>query len=165
MTMKNKLVAISTLSAFIALGLQSGVAVAQHEPTELHNRYRNSLGIPSLTWSDELSRKAQGCANLLASRNQFRHCSSGENLWMGTDGRFSFTQMIESWASERNQFVNGTFPNVSRTGNWQDVGHYTQMIWKNTTQIGCAGATGSDGKYRFVCNYAPVGNVTGQRVY
>jgi hypothetical protein len=168
--MKRLLRKDGVLFAFMALaiGLQAGRAMAQispKEPLQVHAKYRNSLGIPSLVWSDELARKAQGCANSLASTNQFRHCSSGENIWMGTGGRFSFTQMMELWASERKNFVNGIFPDVSRTGRWADVGHYTQIIWRNTTQVGCAGATGSDGNYRFVCNYAPAGNIMGRQVY
>jgi len=50
------------------------------------------------------------------------------------------------------------------TGNWADVGHYTQMIWKNTTAVGCAVATGG-GMDPLVCRYSPSGNFIGQPVY
>jgi hypothetical protein len=43
--------------------------------------------------------------------------------------------------------------------------HYTQMVWRNTTQVGCAGVDGRDGKYRLVCRYSPPGNVMGQSVF
>jgi hypothetical protein len=73
--------------------------------------------------------------------------------------------MAELWAAERRDFQPGTFPKVSRSGNWQAVGHYTQMVWRTTTALGCAAATGSDGLTRLVCHYAPTGNIIGQPVF
>ena len=84
---------------------------------------------------------------------------------MGTTGFFSLTQMVDSWGQEERYFQNGTFPDVSNTGNWFDVGHYSQMVWRGTTRVGCAGVTGSDGYYRLVCRYSPPGNVIGQQVF
>ena len=46
--------------------------------------------------------------------------------------------MVGSWIDEKRAFRPGVFPNVSRTGNWDDVAHYTQLIWKGTTRVGCA---------------------------
>jgi hypothetical protein len=69
--------------------------------------------------------------------------------------------MVGAWASERSMFRPARFPDVSTTGNWADVGHYTQMIWPATTRVGCA--IGSSAAADFlVCRYWPSGNVTGQ---
>lgn len=134
-----------------------------------HNRYRTAIGVPPLVWSDELTRSAQRWADALSSNLQFEHDprnqTQGENIWMGTAGFFTLTAMIDAWGQERRNFHNGTFPDVSTTGNWFDVGHYSQMVWRATTSVGCAGATGSDGYYRFVCRYGPHGNVIGEPVY
>ena len=138
---------------------------AAAEILAVHNKERAAVGVPPLRWDGALAATALQCAQRLAASGQFRHCRSGENLWMGTEGRFSPTQMAQGWAEERRDFKAGIFANVSRTGNWQDVGHYTQMVWRTTTSVGCAAATGADGLTRLVCNYAPPGNVYGRPVF
>lgn len=131
-----------------------------------HNKYRAEVGVPPLQWSNSLANSAQQWANQLAATHTFKHSGrGGENIWMGTAGHYSRPQMVGSWGDEKRYFVsNGTFPNVSSTGNWADVGHYTQIVWRNTTEVGCAIA--SDGKNDYlVCQYNPAGNFIGQRVY
>jgi Cysteine-rich secretory protein family len=139
------------------------------EILDAHNKYREAAGVPPLVWSHDLAVAARAWANTLSSNLDFAHETAvhdqGENLWIGTTGAFTPAQMVDGWGSERQYFYNGTFPNVSTTGNWFDVGHYTQMVWRNTTSVGCAGVAGSDGYYRLVCRYSPPGNVVGQPVF
>ena len=82
---------------------------------------------------------------------------------MGTRGAFSPEQMVGSWIEERNAFRPGVFPAVSRTGDWSDVAHYTQLIWKDTTHVGCAVETRGDQSI-LACRYAPPGNIDGRRL-
>ena len=133
-----------------------------------HNKYRAEVGVPPIEWSNDLASQAQEWANYLTSNRLFKHSGAkgeGENIWMGTSRAYSFTQMIDSFGGEKQHFINGVFPNVSNTGKWFDVGHYTQVVWRNTTQVGCAGFDGPDGMYRLVCRYSPPGNVIGQQVF
>ena len=85
-----------------------------------------------------------------------------ENLWIGTAGAYSPAAMVDHWGEERRHFRNGIFPDVSTTGNWLDVSHYTQMIWRGTTHVGCALHRGSRWDV-LVCRSRPKGNRDGQR--
>ncbi len=140
--------------------------VNNNEILTAHNKYRQEVDVSPLKWSNSLARSAQQWANQLAKTNRFEHSSGnyGENIWAGTSGRFSQTQMVNSWGSEKKYFIpNRTFPNTCK-GGWQKCGHYTQMIWKNTTEVGCGLARGAKMDY-FVCQYNPPGNFQGQKPY
>jgi hypothetical protein len=134
-----------------------------------HNRERALAGVPPLAWDPLLAASAASYGPTLAGLGRLQHSpragrpTQSENLWMGPRGHYSPEQMVGSWASERGDFRPGIFPNVSRTGNWLDVSHYTQMIWRTTTHVGCA--VHSDRRWDFlICRYSPKGNRDGQRV-
>jgi len=134
---------------------------------DAHNRERQRLGIAGLVWSEQLAADAAVWSASLARRHAFEHSrntrGSGENLWMGTAGAYSPEAMIGGFIEEARNFRPGRFPDVSRTGNWADVGHYSQLIWAGTRQVGCARAKGGGEEY-LVCRYWPAGNVIGQQV-
>lgn len=70
--------------------------------------------------------------------------------------------MIGAFLDEKRLFRRGgKLPNISVSGRWQDVGHYTQMIWRGTRKLGCALADGQNYEY-LVCRYFPAGNNFGQ---
>ena len=140
----------------------SGGGVAQ-EVLNAHNRYRAEVGVAPLRWSTSLAASAQQWANHLAATGQFKHSRSGENLAKASGGR-SATYLVDMWGREKQYFVHGTFPNVSKSGSWEKVGHYTQMVWRNTTEVGCGLAKGHGGDV-LVCHYNPAGNVRGQLVF
>ena len=129
-----------------------------------HNSEREDLGAPDLVWSNSLARDAAAWAQTLKGSGTLRHSGArgqGENLWMGTSGAYDTLDMVDSWLGERESFRRGRFPNVSTTGRWADVGHYTQMIWANTREVGCAVASDADFDY-LVCRYFPAGNWMGE---
>jgi hypothetical protein len=134
-----------------------------------HNRYRAAAGVPPLRWDPELAASARAFAPSLVAAGDIIHSAratrpgQGENLWMGSAGGESARRATENWVAERRNFRPGTFPNVSKTRDWNDVSHYSQMIWPATTRLGCARSHG--GAYDFVvCRYSPSGNRDGQRV-
>lgn len=135
----------------------------------LHNRERASVGTPALAWDGDLASAAAGYAAELARRGRLAHSpgdsrpGQGENLWIGTRGAYSLEEMVGGWAAEKRLFEPGTFPEVSDSGHWQDVAHYTQMIWRGTARLGCAVRSSASADV-LVCRYAPPGNIVGQRV-
>ncbi|WGM32362.1 CAP family protein [Brevundimonas sp. NIBR11] len=132
-----------------------------------HNRERAGANVRPLIWSEALESEARDWARELIASNRFAHDprphGHGENLWMGW-GRRVFTpeDMVGAWIEERRDYRPGVFPAVSRTRDWVDVGHYTQLIWRGTTHVGCAIASRGDTSI-LACRYSPPGNVDGQR--
>jgi uncharacterized protein YkwD len=134
-----------------------------------HNAERAAVGAPPLVWDPALGTAAAAYAQQMAFTGRFEHSDRsqrrgiGENLWMGTHGAYSVEAMVGGWVSEKRMFVAGIFPTNSRTGNWIDDAHYTQMIWPTTQRIGCALASTGRTDY-LVCRYAPAGNIDGHWV-
>ena len=135
-----------------------------------HNRERERTGVPRLAWNDQLAGQAEAWAQKLAAEGKLRHASeaesggAGENLWMGTAGYFAPERMVGAFVKERRFYQHGNFPEVSSTGKWQDVGHYTQLVWRDTREVGCAVARGT-GYDVLVCRYWPAGNWMGESPY
>ena len=160
-----KKLSIAAALAVLALGASAHAQETPSSTAELlaaHNNYRARLGLPPLHWSNQLAANAQQWAEHLAEIGQLEHSGSGQNLAMATAGTQSLTQLVDLWGSEQAYFKNGDFPDISTTGDWMDVGHYSQMVWKTTTKVGCGFAEG-DGLDVLVCDYNPPGNVMGER--
>lgn len=161
--------AAAAVSSAHAYGQSSFAAQFPARVLAAHNAQRSQAGVPPLVWDNALGTAAAAYAQQLAMTGRFEHSDrsqrrgTGENLWMGTHGAFSVEAMVGGWASEKRFFAPGTFPNVSRSGSWEDVGHYTQMIWPTTTRVGCALASTPRIDY-LVCRYAGAGNIDGRPV-
>jgi hypothetical protein len=133
-----------------------------------HNQERMRVGVKPLTWSPKLAADAAVWARHLAATDTFDHAperaegdEQGENLWMGSLGAYPPEAMVGAWVEERRLFKPGPFPHISTSGNWVDVGHYTQLIWHNSQSLGCARAANRSDEY-LVCRYGPPGNWMGE---
>ncbi len=121
-------------SAIAALSLVATASLQAERPQnrfaaellDAHNAERVEFGASKLKWSQRLAKDAQGWAERLAREGSMRHASidqrrgAGENLWMGSAGAYSATFMVRAFAEEKRHFKPGTFPNISRTGNWRE---------------------------------------------
>jgi hypothetical protein len=158
------------LSAPLIANATSRTANLQARLLAAHNRERAAIGIPPLEWDRQLAANAKVWADALAETGTFEHSPAdasdpdveGENLWAGTRGAWSPEEMIGLWIAEKRDYRPGIFPAVSRSGELEKVGHYTQVIWRNTRRVGCALAQGRKEDV-LVCRYAEGGNVIGER--
>lgn len=139
---------------------------------DAHNAYRSdpAINAPSLQWSNDLATGAQSWAeNLATNVHALQHSTSaergyhiGENI--AAAGGKTPAKMVDQWGAEQGNFIPGIFSTstttcpVSKTGNWQQVGHYTQVIWNDTTSVGCGFASDGSRDY-LVCRYDPAGNM------
>ncbi|XP_071950396.1 uncharacterized protein [Antedon mediterranea] len=136
---------------------------------DAHNYYRCLHGVGPLYSSSELSDHAQEVAESNAYYGLLLHSSDtdfGENLWYkaNTDGSFnenSITglEVVKAWYDEINVY---DFNNPGFNG---PTGHFTQVVWKNTEQLGCGYSSKTEYGYTYVyvaCNYSPAGNVLGE---
>jgi uncharacterized protein YkwD len=120
-----------------------------------HNQHRADHCAPALTWSDELAAVAQAWADQLRDAGcAFEHSSTpyGENLAAGTTGSLSPGDVIAMWYDEIADY------DFKKGGFSMSTGHFTQVVWKDTTRLGC-GVAQCSGMDIWVCNYDPPGNV------
>lgn len=155
--------------------------------TAAHNEARQDEmqdpPLPDLTWSEELAEFAQEWADELSTqcgtlmhRDQQRY---GENLaTFGTTAASNFytpEEAVDSWVSEKACWDYGTIRGTETCNqtctddlNSTGCGHYTQIIWRDTRQVGCGYSTCQSGNFNmeiWVCNYDPPGNYIGEAPY
>jgi len=132
------------------------------------NAYRIALQLPPMEWSRALAADALSWARHLAEIDKGEHDQEiigkeGENLWWGTANAFAFGDMVAAWGNEKRLFRPGAYPDC-KVNHAAVVGHYTQMVWRNTRSVGCA-LVGNGRHDYLVCRYSPPGNVIGQPPY
>ena len=170
---------ISSILATVAIltvlssGLHTSYAQSNHDLEkkilDVHNKERSAVGIAPLTWSNSLADGAQAWANHLATTGKFVHdpvhtgvsCTGpcyGENI-AGFFNDVSEPKGGQSlWVNEKSLYHGGT--------SFSAVGHYTQMVWAKTKQVGCATAPPSVHAYSIlVCRYDPPGNFPNEMPY
>ncbi|EJP61540.1 CAP domain-containing protein [Beauveria bassiana ARSEF 2860] len=120
-----------------------------------HNWYRGQHSAAALKWDDNLASKSLAWASK-CSENP-RHDTDrkyGENIAWGTSVSASY-EWVNLWGKERTQYK------FDQPGFGGKTGHFTQLVWKGTTSVGCAEAKCSYGT-NVVCKYDPPGNMMGE---
>jgi hypothetical protein len=133
---------------------------------ESHNKYRLLHGVPALKHNSELSQLALDWAQNLAKSNKFEHSKNkfndsilGENLYL-------------SWGSQKPEIIDGG----EATKDWYDemkiydwdnprflinTAHFSQLVWKNSLEVGFGVALGDNNSVIVCANYFPAGNIEG----
>lgn len=95
--------------------------------------------------------KTHSCAILYKLCNfNYVNCSSDpSHVVHGKDA-------VDAWYDEINQHTFGVEPKTTGTG------HFTQVIWLDSKELGVGVSKNSKGQVFVVCNYDPPGNYVGQ---
>ena len=116
-----------------------------HEMVAEHNAVRSRVGTAPLKWSEPLARVAQEWADRLMQNGQFVHSHNpkyGENLYEISEGTATPGLVVKAWADEVADFD-------YRSNSCRGVcGHYTQIVWNDTREVGCAVARGGRRGFR-----------------
>lgn len=133
-----------------------------------HNNARQQVGLNKVKWSPQLATWAQQQADRIARSGVFAHTANspyGENLGIGT-GAYGPIDATNGWISEKQYFRRGDSPVFS--GN-RVTGHYTQVVWRETSEIGLGKAIVQKGQWKgatvVVGAYNPRGNMNRRAPY
>ena len=144
---------------------------------QVHNDARKEVGVSELSWSNSLAEDALLWAKNLALKDDMYHSSNesrpgqGENLsysYRSSNGNPTFSETPGKDASSAwyNEIKDYTYAEIGSSKNANVViGHYTQMIWNTTTEVGMARAVSTSGSVYVVARYSPQGNWIGRQPY
>jgi pathogenesis-related protein 1 len=157
-----------------------------NEVLKMHNDARravNSKSMPLMTWNDDLA---------LNQLNFFKQCGAGnshsdQNTWRINKFGFSYigenlgytsqagaqasdvAMFVQMWIDEKSGWTYEAAPCSKQApcgvcGAGKVCGHYTQVVWEGSTQVGCALYTGC-GDSRVGCMYGGGGNMWNEAPY
>jgi pathogenesis-related protein 1 len=163
----NKRIALSCFAFVMVLFAIMSASQAQNSPqdyVDAHNSARSDVGVGGVSWDETVLAYAQNYANQRKGDCKLVHSGGqyGENIFWGSSADFSGIDAVNSWVSEKQYYDHST--NSCQSG--QVCGHYTQVVWRSSTQIGCARVVcDNNGGVFITCNYNPAGNIVGESPY
>ncbi|KAM8934540.1 Golgi-associated plant pathogenesis-related protein 1 isoform 3-T3 [Pelodytes ibericus] len=142
----------------MGFGRRAGGAFEQ-EALDAHNKYRQQHGAPPLQLNQELCESSQKWADHLLSINALQHSNTthGENLWYKWNSSMrdaSGGEVVDTWYGEIKDY------NFTKPGFQSNTGHFTQVVWKDSREVGIAKAVDGKGMVIAVAQYSPAGNIT-----
>jgi pathogenesis-related protein 1 len=153
----------------------AGLTRAQaEESVRAHNTWRQRAGVPPLRWASDLAARAQArAADLAAHGCGIEHgplpadvgenvCGVGPLTAAGQKNEFSVvtaTWVVDAWGAEAADYS----PERGTCAPNRHCGHYTQIVWAATAEVGCGMAVCPTLGQVWVCDYRPRGNIRGRR--
>lgn len=146
---------------------------------KIHNDARKEVGTSPLLWSEKLEKQAHFYAKILARKDQKKRMqhsqtNDGENLtysygYEKLKGKitpiYSKTPLSDAsagWYEEKKDYK---YSKIKRIRVGPPIGHYTQMVWKDTKEVGISYAISKSGSVYVVARYYPPGNYSGEYPY
>ncbi|XVF57254.1 hypothetical protein PTKIN_Ptkin06aG0190100 [Pterospermum kingtungense] len=155
-------ISVTLYFLFLALSLDGVFHVgSKYLPRDFlnaHNAARKEVGVPPMIWDNVLEAYALNYSQARVDSCHLKRAvvPSGQNLAFGSRD-LSATDAVRRWVSEKNDY------NLE-TGSCASVCiHYTQVIWINSTQLGCAKVRCNNNGTYITCYYYPPGNTPGKR--
>ncbi|TRY66063.1 hypothetical protein DNTS_025949, partial [Danionella cerebrum] len=129
----------------------------QEEIVKAHNDLRSAVepsasNMLKMSWSEGVAQSARDWINQCnmthgpPSSRTIDGYEMGENLFKGSDIN-SWTTVVNAWYSEVNNYKYGI-----GSINGQPVGHYTQVVWYSSYEVGCA-VTQCGSSFFYGCQY------------
>ena len=143
---------------------------------QVHNDARDEVGVLPLVWSKKLEDQALKYARQIARNNNYEHSDTkdGENLAMFYEYEesnglktyiYSDAPLYDASMGWYNEIKDYRYSKIKRYRIGPKVGHYTQMVWKDTKEVGVASAISKNGRVYVVARYYPAGNYLGEYPY
>ncbi|XP_057788051.1 pathogenesis-related protein 1-like [Salvia miltiorrhiza] len=158
----DKYVIIALVSVVGLIIPASGQNAAQ-DYVNAHNGPRSQVGVGPVSWNPTLATYALNYANTMTGSCNLTHSTGpyGENLAKGSSSSFTGVSAVNLWAAEKQYYDHA---NNCCIGTNQCL-HYTQLVWHDSTQIGCARVRCNNGWYFVICSYQQPGNWEGESPY
>ncbi|GAA0167317.1 defense/immunity protein [Lithospermum erythrorhizon] len=134
---------------------------------DAHNKARTEVKVPPMKWSNDLAKAA---SMQVRYQRDYKNCSfanlessqyGGNQLW-ASGYKVTPQIVVESWVAEKKFYKyadNSCAPN-------HGCGVYTQIVWKDSTELGCAqGICTKNQSSLTICYYNPPGNFVGEKPY
>lgn len=126
-----------------------------NEWVTLHNNYRaKHVDTGALVWDETLAAGALEHSSACVFEHSSGAGEYGENLAMGT--ALTAQETVDMWYDE----VDGYSAYWGKEDVPMSVMHFTQVVWKGTTKVGCGMYDCPDGKLA-TCRYQEAGNMMG----
>ncbi|KAL7741057.1 hypothetical protein ACLKA6_013490 [Drosophila palustris] len=145
---------ICLLCSYLGISSAATVESFEQEVLDAHNFYRARHNAPPLRLDDDLSELATEWAQHLLATRRMEHREDsgyGENIYMAMGGDLDPKDAVKSWYDEIEDY------DWSRPSFQMDTGHFTQVVWKGSKELGVGVAKRGNTMY-VVCNYNPPGN-------
>ena len=153
----NKVLLLCLIS--LALSATLDLENARAQMLTRHNYYRAQHQADNLVRLSDLETIAQSWSDHLASINSMTHSSNkyngaslGENLYWGPLRSNIGESAVDMWYEEISDY------DFNNPGWKSGIGHFTQVVWKNSKKLGCGVGCGTSSYCYVTCNYYPAGN-------
>ena len=125
--------------------------------------------VPKLAWNEEIAKFSQNWCDRIRDNKRFEHSLErgyGENIgYLNTesqeDREAAAGKIVTTWYDEISLY------DYTAPGSSARTLHFTQIVWKTSTQLGCGISFGTKGIHNYkvtwvCCNYSPAGNFNNQ---